>query len=300
MLNVNNLSFSYNSKAPPLLREFNLTMDTGDILGLLGPNGAGKTSLVSLITGILQPSSGTITVDGAPARLGRNDIALVPQEYAFYERLSGRENLQYFAGVLGLRRAAMETAIERALADCELQDVADRRAGHYSGGLKRRLNIALALLQEPRLLILDEPTAGVDPHSRAFLLDLVRRLNRDGVSVIYTSHLLDEVQALCNRVVVMDAGRVLLQGPMDALLAEQGRYLVVVLQDAVSAPESAALGGVAIDDHTLQFDLPTLELSAAQQLLKLDQAGCRIRRLSYGERRLEKLFFELTRRELRD
>ena len=299
MLNISELNFSYDRRGQALLRQLNLSMAAGDILGLLGPNGAGKTSLVSLITGILR-GSGEILVDGLPARLGRSDIALVPQEYAFYQRLSGRENLSYFAGIIGLRGAAASAAVTRTLMDCELNDVADRRAGHYSGGLKRRLNFAIALLQQPRLLILDEPTAGVDPHSRSFLLDLVRQQNRAGVSVIYTSHLLDEVQALCNRVAVMDRGQILMQGTMDTLLAENARLLTVALGTPISPVLAENLNGKVIDDYRVQFDLISSPASPAQILSQLEQAGCEIRQLSYGERRLEELFFELTRRELRD
>lgn len=214
LLDITGLNFSYN-RGQPLLHQIDLSMAAGDMLGLLGPNGAGKTTLVSLITGILKPGKGQILVDGSPARLGRTDIALVPQEYAFYERLTGRENLHYFAGILGIKSTDAKAVVDKAVHNCQLHEVADRRASQYSGGLKRRLNFAIALLQAPQLLILDEPTAGVDPHSRSFLLELVRQQNRAGVSVIYTSHLLDEVQALCNRVAVMDRGQLVMQGAME-------------------------------------------------------------------------------------
>jgi ABC-2 type transport system ATP-binding protein len=300
LLKISELNFSYDSQDKPLLHQLSLDMEAGDILGLLGPNGAGKTSLASLITGILKASSGQILIDGTPARLGRSDIALVPQEYAFYQRLSGRENLRYFAGIIGLKGTAAKAAVAKALAGCELNEVADRRAGLYSGGLKRRLNFAIALLQQPRLLILDEPTAGVDPHSRSFLLDLVRQQNRAGVSVIYTSHLLDEVQALCNRIVVMDRGEVLMQGSTDKLLAENARLLTVVLAEPIDPALAQRLKATLIDDYRIRFDLILSQSTPAQILRQLEEADCQIRRLSYGERRLEELFFELTRRELRD
>lgn len=300
MLNINGLSFSYKGATKPLLQHLDLQMADGDILGLLGPNGAGKTSLVSLISGILRPDAGEILIAGKPAQLGRTDIALVPQEYAFYERLSGRENLAYFAGILGLTGTAAKAAVNQALADCELTDLAERRAGHYSGGLKRRLNFAVALLQQPRLLILDEPTAGVDPHSRSFLLDLVRKQNKAGTSVIYTSHLLDEVQALCSHIAVMDKGEILLQGAIDTLLAQTTRRLTAVVRQPLNQDVAREFGATLMDDYTLQFERQTQPFSPAQQLQKLEAAGFEIRRLNYGERRLEELFFELTRRELRD
>lgn len=299
MLTITGLDFSYR-KGQPLLHQFGLSMAAGDLLGLLGPNGAGKTTLVSLITGILRPKAGQILINGEPARLGRNDVALVPQEYAFYERLTARENLLYFAGVLGMEGRAAKTAVNNALGDCRLREVADQRAGQYSGGLKRRLNFAIALLQQPRLLILDEPTANVDPHSRSFLLELIRQQNRAGTSVIYTSHLLDEVQALCNRVAVMDCGRLLMQGKMETLLAENARLLTVELDQPLTDRQIAQLRATVIDDLRVQFDLAAAQQSPAQLLHELERAGLAIRKINYGERRLEELFFELTHRDLRD
>lgn len=298
LLNIQKVSFAYHTREAHVLRDFSLSMETGDILGLLGPNGAGKTTLVSLIMGIERANSGEITLAGQPARLGRPDIALVPQEYAFYERLSGRENLEYFAGMLRLRGPEAQKAIETAVARCELQDVIAKRAGTYSGGLKRRLNFAIALLQKPKLLILDEPTAGVDPHSRSFLLRVVRELNLDGTSVIYTSHLLDEVQALCNRVAVMDAGRLLMQSSLDELLAQSQRSVTVMVDRPFDPALAENCGVTTVSGATLQ--LSAKNGPPLNQLAALEAAGYTITQIHYGSRRLEELFFQLTRKELRD
>lgn len=299
MLTISNLDFAYRA-GRPLLQQFNLSMAPGDVLGLLGPNGAGKTTLVSLITGILRPDAGRILINGTPAHIGRGDVALVPQEYAFYERLTARENLQYFAGVLGMRTATAKAAVAQALDDCRLREVADQRAALFSGGLKRRLNFAVALLQKPRLLILDEPTANVDPHSRSFLLELIRQQNRTGTSVIYTSHLLDEVQALCNQVAVMDCGRLLMQGRMETLLAQNARLLTLELDRGLSADEQERWHATIADGLRVQFDLSAAQRTPAQLMHELEQAGLVLRKIHYGERRLEELFFELTHRDLRD
>lgn len=298
MLSVDQLTFGYRKQQAQIV-DVSLKLNAGDILGLLGPNGAGKTTLVSLIAGLLKPQHGRVLIGDEPAQLGRCDVALVPQEYAFYPRLSGRENLLYFAGALGLGRTEARDRTERALRDCELEPWQHRRAGHYSGGLKRRLNFAIALLQQPRLLILDEPTAGVDPQSRAFLLDTIRRLNQQGTTLIYTSHLLSEVESLCRSVAVLDAGRITLQGTMDALLAEQRRQISVKLPQVDTPERLQACAGQPRDDGWWEFDLHASNQSAAQLLNELEQAGYRPSQIRYGQRRLEDVFLAATYREER-
>jgi len=298
LLSVEQLTFGYRKRQTQII-DVSLQLNAGDILGLLGPNGAGKTTLVSLIAGLLKPLQGRVLIDGKPAHLGRRDVALVPQEYAFYPRLSGRENLLYFAGALGLNRTQAKDRAERALRDCELEPWQHRRAAHYSGGLKRRLNFAIALLQQPRLLILDEPTAGVDPQSRAFLLNTIRRLNQQGTTLIYTSHLLAEVESLCRSVAVLDSGRITLQGAMDTLLAEQRRQISVKLPH-VDAPERLqAWAGQPRDDGWWEFDLQTSNQTPAQLLSELEQAGYSPAQIRYGQRRLEDVFLAATHRQER-
>lgn len=298
MLSIKGLSFGY-QKQRPQLSQIDLAVEQGDILGLLGPNGAGKTTLVSLIAGLLRPSQGTITYAGELARPGRRDLALVPQEYAFYSRLSSRENLNYFAGIAGLSGRKRSERVAEILTECGLDAVADQRAERYSGGFKRRLNFAIALLQQPQLLILDEPTANVDPQSRAFLLEIVRRLNRAGVTIIYTSHLLEEVESLCRSIAVMDGGRIVLRGSMDELLAEQQHRLII--RAALPLP-AAVLAWPGVQQNSKDdwvFDLQQLGTSAATILTRLEQAGVTPVRIQLGQRRLEEVFLASTERELR-
>lgn len=298
MLSIKGLSFGY-PRQPVHLDGLTLDVARGDILGLLGPNGAGKTTLVSLIAGLLKPAAGSIQLAEKPAALGRRELALVPQEYAFYPRLTGRENLDYFAAVCLSNSQTRRAAVERALEETGLGELQHQLAARYSGGFKRRLNIAIALLQAPELLILDEPTANVDPQSRAFLLDVVRRLNQTGVTIIYTSHLLDEVEDLCRSVAVMDRGRILLQGDMQTLLAEQ-HCLRLVLPSAPPAHLLALASGGGIEAGAAQeweFDLDRLGISAAQLLLQLEQAGTAPVQIHYGQRRLESVFLTALARE---
>ncbi|MDQ2076980.1 ABC transporter ATP-binding protein [Marinimicrobium sp. ABcell2] len=298
MLSVEALTFGYRKQQTQIV-DVSFSLASGDILGLLGPNGAGKTTLVSLIAGLLKPQSGRVLIDGSPTHLGRRDIALVPQEYAFYPRLTARENLLYFAGALGLSRAEARTRTDSALQSCELTDRQHQRAGHYSGGLKRRLNFAIALLQQPRLLILDEPTAGVDPQSRAFLLDTIRQLNQQGTTLIYTSHLLSEVESLCRSVAVLNAGRIILQGDLETLLAEQHSQVHVKLPQTPAPELLAKSPAQSKEQGWWAFDLEASELSVSELLGKLEQAGNSPTQIRYGQQRLEEVFLTATHREER-
>src|SRR5436309_3401496 len=183
----------------------------GEMFGLLGPNGAGKTTLLSIVSCLLRPTSGTVRVLGrapyASDRDARRDIGIVPQELALYGELSARENLRFFGELYGLRGPELRRRVDEALAAIALADRADGRADTFSGGMKRRLNLGIALMHRPRLLLLDEPTVGVDPQSRNHIFEEVRRLNRAGVTVLYTSHYMEEVQALCTRFGLIDHGR---------------------------------------------------------------------------------------------
>jgi ABC-2 type transport system ATP-binding protein len=217
MLQITDIRFRYDASAPWAVDGVAFSVGAGEVFGLLGPNGAGKTTLMWLIAGLLAPQGGSIT--RAPELAARGTFALVPQEHAFYPMLTCRENLDFFAGVLGLHGAARRARVDEALGSTGLAQFAGKRAAHCSGGMKRRLNLAIGLVGNPRLLLLDEPTAGVDPQSRAFLLDVVRGLGRQGRAVIYTSHYMDEVQAVSDRVAIMDCGRLLRCGPLAELLA---------------------------------------------------------------------------------
>lgn len=289
MLSIEAVSFSYSKQT--CLHDVSLTVAKGDIVGLLGPNGAGKTTLVSLVAGLLTPDSGQILIADKPAAPGRQELALVPQEYAFYNNLTGRENLDYFAAIHGLKGEAKTIAVNRVLAETGLNDVQKKRASTYSGGFKRRLNIAIALLQQPQVLILDEPTANLDPQSRTFLLDLLKSLNKNGVTIIYTSHLLDEVEHLCKSVAVLDQGKIRLQGTMSDLLAEQKR-LRIRLSDGSNTPDVNQAGITVSAENIWEFDLAVLEITPATLLTQLEHSGIKPAQIFYGQRRLESVFMD--------
>ncbi|MBE8715863.1 ABC transporter ATP-binding protein [Cellvibrio sp. KB43] len=299
LLDIHGLSFGYR-KAVKQLHLLELSVSRGDMLGLLGPNGAGKTTLVSLIAGLMPAQQGQILLAGTPTRAGRAELALVPQEYAFYQRLTVRENLHYFGGVSGLTGKRLPQRLAELIDDCGLEQWQHQLAGQCSGGVKRRLNFAIGLLHHPQLLILDEPTANVDPQSRAFLLDIIRRLNQQGTTIVYTSHLLQEVEELCHTVAVLDQGRIVLQGSMDQLLRNQQQRLVVhsdrALPDALRQWPGISLKSPLIWEMNLDY----FEHSSVKALALLQSHGIEPVRLQLGQGRLEEVFFEATRRELRE
>jgi ABC-2 type transport system ATP-binding protein len=198
------------------------TVHEGELFGLLGPNGAGKTTLLSILSCLLEPTSGEVRLNGR--RIHRRDpavlrqLGVVPQELALYGDLTARENLHFFGELYGLRGAALRDRVNAVLAAVALEDKAKERVNTFSGGMKRRLNLGAALVHEPRLLLLDEPTVGVDPQSRNHIFEEVRRLNTAGVTILYTSHYMEEVQTLCPRVGVMDHGRLVACDEVSALL----------------------------------------------------------------------------------
>lgn len=307
MLSLRGLHFRYPKAAQAALAGISFEVKPGEILGLLGPNGAGKTTLISQLAGILPLQQGEIRVNGDTLQLSRHKnpsrIAIAPQDYAFYPSLSVRENLACF-GAISTRRD-LQQRIVRALAFTQLERFAEQQAQTLSGGLKRRLNLAITTLADPDYILLDEPTVGVDPQSRAFLLDAVQRLADQGVGVIYTSHYMEEVESLAKRVVIIDHGRVLRQGLLEEVLA-QGQALLNFMQTGLS---QAALLSTLQAHGVLQ---PAENQGMSQQLLlnpqstpshalqALEQAGALITHAEFGRFNLGQLFLQLTQRSLRD
>jgi ABC-2 type transport system ATP-binding protein len=218
---VHNASFTYPGENKPALDGVSLFIATGSCFGLLGPNGAGKSTLLALLAGILSPQCGDIFINGKPlanTRTLHENISLVPQDYAFYPTLTVRENLECFAGLYGLRGAQQRERISFAVQVCGLSEMFERRAAACSGGVRRRLNLALGLLNKPKILFLDEPTVGIDAQSRHFILESIAGLQRDGMTIIYTSHYMEEIQAICDALAIIDHGKLLLQDTLANVL----------------------------------------------------------------------------------
>ena len=214
----------YPGCAQDALRGLDLVVEDGAFFCLLGPNGAGKTTAVGVIGTLISPSSGSVTILGKDLFSEEKEIkcriGLVPQDIALYERLTPRENLAFFARLYGLKGEELRHRITEALAFVGLEEQGDRRLAACSGGMKRRANLAAGILNHPKLLILDEPTVGIDAQSRRLILDKLQELNSKGVTLLYTTHYMDEVERVCTHGAIIDEGRVILQGTREELLAE--------------------------------------------------------------------------------
>ncbi len=303
VLELHELRFRYDAGAPWAVNGVSFGLRRGEVFGLLGPNGAGKSTLMALISGLRRPQHGEIR--RAPEVAARGGFALVPQDHAFYPMLTCRENLEFFAGVLGLGGGLRRERIAAAMAATGLEQVGGKRASECSGGLKRRLNLAIGLVGDPRLLLLDEPTAGVDPQSRAFLLEIVRSLRAQGRTVVYTSHYMEEVQAIGDRVAIIDCGRLLCCGTLAEVLADANPRLLVRAERPLAEPVRAALVAdcglepAAGADGWLSFAVAAGR-PAETVLAGLRQRGVPFTSFSFGSRNLEDVFLKLTHRSLRD
>jgi ABC-2 type transport system ATP-binding protein len=287
------------------------TARPGEIYGLLGPNGAGKSTTIGCISGLLPPTSGRIRVQGhdvvTDGLAARRSLGVVPQEIALYDEVSATENLRYWGGAYGLGRAELRTRIPEILELCGLLDRAREPVKRFSGGMKRRLNLACGVLHRPRVLLLDEPTAGVDAQSRTRLLDLVRAEAEAGTCVLYTTHYMEEAEQLCDRLAVIDHGRLIAEGTLGELRAQTEEGDVLRLAGAFEAEAIreglAALGGV--DVAQAEAGQLTLVLRDASRRLPevlgaVAAAGGEIRETTLTQPSLESLFLKLTGKELRE
>jgi ABC-2 type transport system ATP-binding protein len=260
-----------------------LSVRKGELFGLLGPNGAGKSTSVSLAVGLLAPDSGTVAIEGHgnPARPEvRRTIGVAPQQLALYDLLTGEENLRFFGEVYALSGAKLDERVKWCLDFVGLTDRKSDRAAGYSGGMKRRLNLAAAMLHDPELLLLDEPTVGVDPQSRNKIFESIEALHRDGRTIIYTTHYMEEAERLCDRIAIVDAGKPLALGTLNELLAAHGGPPTLMVQT----------GGEVLRSQTAN---PLAELNRIAATATIDE-------FQMERPTLEQVFLRLTGRSLRD
>jgi len=236
LIEIDGVAKRYRNADSAALDGVSLSIGERNVYGLLGPNGAGKTTLISVLLGLVRRDAGSVRIGGHDMDTALPAIralcGLAPQDFGFYPTLTVEENLRFYAAAGGLAGAALKQALGFALDTAQLGEHRRKRAQALSGGLKRRLNLSLALLRSPRILVLDEPTVGVDPQSRAFILDVIRRLRDErGVTVLYTSHYMDEVQQVCDRIAILDHGRVLAEGTLRELIGPSGEHGYRDLED---------------------------------------------------------------------
>ena len=286
-------------------------IDAGETYGLLGPNGAGKTTTISMVCGILERDAGQVTVVARPLDTGATDakaaIGYVPQEIALYPDLTGRENLQFFGRLQGLGGRALDERVDAMLEVVGLADRAEDRLSSYSGGMQRRANIAAGLLHSPKLLVLDEPTVGVDPQSRNAILETIAALGGEGMAVLYTTHYMEEAERLCDRVGIIDEGRIIAEGTRRELVAGIGEH------DRLRIAASGDLEGFAVRARDLEGVVDATAVDGSVEVLAVDgrrslapvvetaeRVGVQIGGIDVVEPDLESVFLQLTGKGLRD
>jgi ABC-2 type transport system ATP-binding protein len=281
-----------------------------EIYGLLGPNGAGKTTTIKIITGLLQPSSGSVRVAGydpfSTPLAAKAELGWVDQDTAVYEDLTASENLKLACALAKLPKTTAKTRVSELLDDIGLADRASDRVSTYSGGMKRRLHLAIALVHRPKLLLLDEPMVGVDPQARAYLTETIKDLADNGHSVLLTTHDMDDAERLCDRVGIIDGGRLLTEGTVAELQASLGERDVLRLEGTFD-PEIRPALPESLEAEALSFQADELMIADANGsealpnvLSSIESTGATIRKVTLEKPTLETLFLKLTGRELRD
>ncbi|MCL2503022.1 MAG: ABC transporter ATP-binding protein [Coriobacteriia bacterium] len=309
MLSVTDLRKTYGDVAA--VDGVGFSVAEGEIFGLLGPNGAGKTTTISMISCLIAPDAGEISIDGHSTRtdsLGaRKILGVVPQEIALYPLLTAAENLAFWGRMYGLKGKRLAEAVEYGLALAGLEDKAKKRVETFSGGMKRRINIAVGVLHRPRVLLMDEPTVGIDPQSRNHILGLVRELNKGGMTILYTSHYMEEVEALCDRIAIMDHGRVIALGTLGELRRVVGGMDIVTAEVAEIPPK--ALAGIRALEGVDRAEIAegSLKVFAADGggvlaplVQTLEAHGAHVSSVAVAKPDLESVFLHLTGKSLRD
>ncbi|UCF05487.1 MAG: ABC transporter ATP-binding protein [bacterium] len=289
------------------LKGIGFTVREGEIYGFLGPNGAGKTTAISIISGLLLPDSGSVTIAGMDIRKEgrkiRNILGVIPQEIALYEELTARENLHFWGGLYGLSGRELHDASTQVLEMVGLSERADDPVSQYSGGMKRRINLCIGLIHRPQIILLDEPTLGIDPQARINILGIIKSEVSQGKTVIYTTHYLEEAENLCERIAIIDDGEIKAEGTLGELTQLVGEKDLVTINGTFTSDQARNfLEGVAVDhleDNMVRVLVS--ESSAISRLLeRFFTAGVSVGEVSIKEPSLESVFIKLTGRELRD
>ena len=309
MLEVHDLKKTFGSRKAVDGIQFSLK--EGEVYGLLGPNGAGKSTTIAMICGLVKPDNGTIRIQGEDlhkrGRSVKQHLGIVPQEPALYTNLSAEENLRFWAVLNSVPQKQIDAAVERVLKLVGLEERRKGKISKYSGGMKRRLNIAAGLIHQPKLLIMDEPTVGIDPQSRHHILETVRRLKDAGMTVLYTSHYVEEVEYLCDRVGIMDNGAMIAEGTVSHLLAQGPRHQeLMITLDAASEEMEKHIGALpGVENMVMMEKVMSIVTQNAERILPLAfetviRNGGSVSEIKIQKPNLESLFLNLTGKALRD
>lgn len=303
MIKAENLKKRYGDTVA--LDDVSFEVKKGETFGLLGPNGAGKTTTIQLLCGLLKPDGGAVELDGKrdPSLVEvRLSLGVVPQTLAIYEELSAEQNLHFFGRLYGLGGKQLKERVKNCLEIAGLRKRSKERVSKYSGGMKRRLNMVCSFLHEPPLLLLDEPTVGVDPQSRNLIFDTIEGMKKQGRTIIYTTHYMEEAQRLCDRVAILDHGRILDMDSVENLIVKHGgpSHIEAEFEERLSSPDKIQ---PFIDNKNIQFEETRIRFETSQpmeSLAMLNRCGVRFRSLKVQTANLEDVFLNLTGRRLRD
>lgn len=310
MIEIKDVTKSYGRQK--VLQNVSFEIMEGELFGLLGPNGAGKSTLIDILTGIQSMDSGEIFINGKSIKTDkveiRKHLGLVPQDIALLEELNAVDNLEYFGGLYGLAGQELKSQIEKLLEVAGLTDKKKEKVKNYSGGMKRRLNIAVAMLHNPSILILDEPTVGVDAQSRQHIFDYIQSLAEQGTTILYTSHYMEEIEALCKRVFILDLGEEVAYGTKEEVKKLVGHTQTVALTldrvpagfDEVLKNSENGIQFVTVDGQDMELTIDQTIFSMMKLIEQVEQAQLVIKSVNVKETTLEEAFLQLTGKTLRD
>ncbi|MBV7271427.1 ABC transporter ATP-binding protein [Clostridium sp. PL3] len=302
MIELKNVKKSYEKNVA--LNQVSFTINDGICFGLIGPNGAGKSTLMKVIAGITRKYEGKIFFNGKSIEKSRNEvkksIGYVPQDLVLENTLTARDNLEFFGGVYGIQRNEIKEKVNKTLQDIGLEDRGDEAVKNYSGGMKRRLNIGCALMHNPQLVIMDEPTVGIDPQSRNYIYSIIKRLKSEGKTVIYSSHYMEEVQNLCEEMVLIDHGNILESGSVNKIIDKHSKPSIYIAGEDIKSEELQQFGKVKKLENGYQIlseDVLMTIKSISKYLLSNNK---HVSQLEIYRMNLEDIFFMLTGKNLRD
>lgn len=308
MISVQKLSKRYG--ALQAVDQISFSTREGELFGFLGPNGAGKTTSISMIAGLLKPDEGSVSIGGidlweSPAQAKRL-LGLVPQDLALYEEFTALENLYFWGGLYGIRRDALKKSAAAILERVGLTERAREPVSRFSGGMKRRLNLAIGLVHEPKLLLLDEPTVGIDPQARNNIMEIIREIARSGTTILFTTHHLEEAEKLCDRIAIMDHGKILQCGSVPELARAAGDRELIQLRGKFTADQiqkclaSEPVAFLTVADECVTISTTREGYGIAALVHRLTESGVDLADISLQKPTLESVFLKLTGRELRD
>lgn len=308
MITVEHLKKTYGTHLA--LDDISFTIGEGEFYGLLGPNGAGKTTTISIISTILEPDTGSVSINNVPLHQDRQAckriIGVVPQEIALYDRLSAEENLLFWGSLYNVEKKLLRERIKETLHLLGLYDRKDDKIKTYSGGMKRRINIASALLHQPKILFMDEPTVGIDPQSRNLIFEVMEKLHKEGMTIVYTTHYMEEAERFCDRIGIIDKGRIIVQGTLQELRDfSKMKETIIVKFASLEADKEKLLkeklnSEFAIADATLTYATNDVQRDLPRVIMQCSELGLDLLQIDIRKVNLETIFLQLTGKQLRD